>query len=314
MRSPATVMFLELRHLQTLMALRDCDGVAGAAERLHLTQSALSHQLKALEERCGGELFVRKSRPTVFTALGRHLLALAERVLPEVERAERECGRIASGQAGRLFLAIDCHSCIDWIMPSLDAYREAWPQIELDLSLAHSFDPVPALLAGAVDVVVTSDREQQAKVVYVPLFCYEAVLIVANQHPLAAHKYIAPEDLRGETLITYPVHEKRLDVFRAFLDPARIRPAARRTAELTSVIVQLVANGRGVAVLPNWAVSKYLERGQVSARRLGRTGMWATLYAGLRREEARLPYLQAFIATAKSQSFANLAGIRAAAR
>lgn len=303
-------MFLDLRHLRTLVMLRDCEGVAAAAQRLHLTQSALSHQLKALEERCGGELFLRKSRPVTFTPLGRHLLALAERVLPEIESAERECRRLARGQAGRLYLAIDCHSCIDWIMPSLDAYREKWPHVELDLSLGHSFDPVPALLAGAVDAVITSDREQEGRVAFAPLFRYESVLIAANGHALGARRRVLPADLREQCLITYPVSERRLDVYRAFLDPAQVRPASRRTAELTSVIVQLVASGRGVAVLPNWAVAKYVEHGHVQARRLGRAGLWATLYAGVRREEARLPYLQAFIATAREVSARNLAGIR----
>ncbi len=307
-------MFLEIRHLQSLAAIRDSGGVAPAAERLHLTPSALSHQIKALEERCGGALFVRKSRPLVFTPLGRHFLALAARVLPEVERAEREGRRLAAGAAGRLYIAIDCHSCIDWLLPSMDAYRERWPEVELDLSLSHSFDPLPALLDGSVDLVFTSDPEDHPRLRFFRLFRYESVLITANNHPLAGRKSVQPADLRDETVITYPVGEERLDLYRAFLNPARVRPAARRTAELTSVIVQLVASGRGVAALPNWAVSKYLDAGYVSGCRLGRKGVWATLHAGCRREDAAAPYVQDFITQARAISAQTLAGIRPAAR
>lgn len=303
-------MFLEIRHLQSLAAIRDCGGVAPAAERLHLTPSALSHQIKALEDRYGNALFIRKSRPMVFTPLGRHLLALADRLLPDVERTEREGKRLAGGAAGRLYIAIDCHSCIDWLLPSMDAYRERWPEVELDLSLSHSFDPLPALLDGSVDLVITSDPEDHTRIRYARLFRYQSVLIMANSHPLAGRKFIDPTDLREETIITYPVGEDRLDLYRAFLNPARVRPAARRTAELTSVIVQLVASGRGVAALPSWAVSKYLDAGYVSSSRLGRKGVWAMLHAGRRREDADIPYVQGFIEQARAISARTLAGIR----
>lgn len=295
-----------------MRAIRDGGSVAGAAQRLHLTQSALSHQLRLLEENCGGALFERKTRPVVFSDLGRHLLQLAERVLPEVERTEADLGRLAKGEVGRLHLAVDCHSCVDWLMPSMDGYREQWPQVELDLSLAHAFDPIGALMSGAIDLVITSDPSQTNRVRFEPLFRYEAILIAANGHPLARKTRIVPADLAGETLITYPVEETRLDAYRAFLDPAGVRPGGRRTAELTSVIVQLVANGRGVAVLPNWAVHKFVALGQVAARRLGKKGLWRTLYAGVRRERATAGFLQAFIAIARETSAATLTGIRAA--
>lgn len=307
-------MFLDVRHLQTLTAIRDCGGVARAAERLHLTQPALSHQLKVLEERCGGSLFVRRSRPLVFTALGRHLLAVAERVLQELDRAERECKRIAGGRAGRLYIAIDCHSCVDWLLPSMDAYRERWPDVELDLSLAHSFGPLPALLEGNVDLVITSDPEENVRIRYSSLFRYESLLIVASGHALSNRRRIEPGHLAPETLITYPVSEQRLDVFRTFLNPAGVRPAGRRTAEMTSVIVQLVASGRGVAVLPSWAVGKYLEAGYVSGCRLGTRGLWATLHAGCRCEEAEAAYVRGFVEQARAVSATTLQNIRLARR
>jgi LysR family transcriptional regulator for metE and metH len=302
-------VFLELRHLQTLVALREADGLVGAAERLHLTQSALSHQIKYLEERCGGALFARKSRPLRFTALGRRLLTLAEQILPEVDTAERDLVRLSKGQAGRLFLAIDCHSCFDWLMPSMDAYREQWPEVELDLSLAHAFNPVAALKSGEIDLVISSDPVEEASISYTPLFHYESVLVLPKAHGLLDRDWISPVDLAYETLITYPVPEDRLDIFRAFLKPAKVHPLTRRTAELTSVILQLVANGRGVAALPEWAIEKYLERDYVFARRLGEHGLKATLYAACRAEESALPYQQAFVRVAREVSFQTLHNI-----
>jgi len=73
---------LEIRHLKTLHALREADSLVEAAERLHLTQSALSHQFKELEERLGMPLFVRKTKPVRFTSAGLRLLQLADATLP----------------------------------------------------------------------------------------------------------------------------------------------------------------------------------------------------------------------------------------
>lgn len=201
---------LELRHLKTLHALREADSLVEAAERLHLTQSALSHQFKELEERLGMQLFVRKTKPVRFTSAGLRLLQLADSLLPQLRTAERDLARLAGGTAGRLHMAIECHSCFQWLMPTIDQFRDAWPEVELDLASGFSFAPLPALARGDLDLVVTADPIELPGITYVPLFTYEALLAVANQHALAGRPYVVPEDLERETLITYPVERDRL--------------------------------------------------------------------------------------------------------
>ena len=124
---------LELRHLNTLLAIREAGSLVEAAERLHVTQSALSHQLKDLEHRLGVALIVRRTRPIRFTPAGQRVLELARQVLPRVRRTETELRRLAAGRSGRLHIAIECHSCFQWLMPALDRFREGWPEVELDL-------------------------------------------------------------------------------------------------------------------------------------------------------------------------------------
>ena len=141
--------------------------------------------------------------------------------------------RLAAGRSGRLHLAIDCHSCFQWLMPALDAFRAQWPDVALDLSAAFSFAPLPALVRGDLDLVITSDPQPLDAVDYLPLFKYELVLAVSESNPLAGSKFVMPDQLADQTLITYPVDKQRLDVFTAFLDPADVEPAAIRKAELT---------------------------------------------------------------------------------
>ena len=160
---------LEIRHLKTLHALREADSLVDAADRLHLTQSALSHQFKELEERMGMPLFVRKTKPVRFTSAGLRLLQLADATLPLLRAAERDIGRLAGGTAGRLHMAIECHSCFQWLMPTIDQFRDAWPEVELDLASGFSFAPLPALARGDLDLVVTSDPVDLAGITYVPV-------------------------------------------------------------------------------------------------------------------------------------------------
>lgn len=165
-------MLLELRHLNTLLAIDEAGSLVEAAERLHVTQSALSHQLKDLEHRLAVSLIVRRTRPIRFTPAGARLLALARDILPRVKRTETELRRLAAGRSGRLHIAIECHSCFQWLMPALDRFREAWPEVELDLSAAFSFTPQSALVRGDLDMVITSDPVDNEAVRYLPLFRY----------------------------------------------------------------------------------------------------------------------------------------------
>ncbi len=303
---------VELRHLKTLAALRDAGSLVEAAERVHLTQSALSHQIKDLEDRLNCSLFIRKTKPICFTSAGQRLLTLADEVLPMIRNTERDIARLAGGEAGRLNISIDCHSCFDWLMPTIDHFRQHWPEVEMDLASGFTFQPLPALVRGDLDLVITSDPEERNGIFYIHLFSYESVLAIGKRHRLIAKKFIHAEDLAQETVITYPVEQERLDLFTKFLIPADVEPYAIRTAELTLMILQLVASGRGVAALPNWALHEYLQRDYVAARPLGEKGVWCTLYAAIREDQKEAEFMMDFLNTAKEISFSTLTGIKSA--
>lgn len=292
---------IELRHLRTVLALAETGNLSKAAKRVHLSQPAASHQIKALEEHYGVELFERKSTPLRLTAAGQRLLTLAEELDRKVKEAERDMARIAQGNAGQLRIAVECHSCFDWLMPSMDAFREGWPEVELDLVSGFHADPVGLLAENRAELVIVSQAKPRSGVVYHPLFRYEVFALVARGHPLARKDYLTARDFAGETLITYPIPDERLDVVREVLKPAGVNPR-RRTTELTVAILQLVASHRGVAALPGWTVEPYLERKYVVARRVGKRGLFSDLYAAIPQGLSAAAYLQEFIAIMRRQS------------
>ncbi|MFC6687836.1 LysR family transcriptional regulator [Jhaorihella thermophila] len=295
-------MHLEFRHLRTIKAIHDCGGLARAAEQLNITQSALSHQIKGLEDQAGVELFVRRSKPMKLSAAGMRLLRLAEQILPQVEAAQAEFAALRDGKSGRLHIAIECHACFEWLFPVLEAFRHNWPDVDVDIRPGLAFDAMPALMKEEVDLVVSSDPEDLPGVEFVKLFDYSPVFVAAAAHPLAAKPFIEAEDFRGETLITYPVERSRLDVFSQLLIPAKVEPAAIRQVELTAVILLLVASNRGVSVLPDWVVREVKYSSDYVTRPLTKDGITRTLYAAIRVDDRDKPFMRELIRLAGQEA------------
>jgi len=294
-------MHLEFRHLRTIRAIHQAGGVGKAADLLNITQSALSHQLKGLEDQCGVELFVRKTKPLRLSSAGMRLLKLAEDILPRIETAEEEFRALRQGRTGRLHIAIECHACFEWLFPVLEGFRHRWPDVDVDIRPGLAFGALPALVREEVDLVVSSDPEEIDGVQFVPLFDYEPRFVAAAGHPLAAKDWIEAEDFRDELLITYPVDRARLDVFTGLLTPAKVEPRAIRQVELTAVILLLVASGRGVAVLPDWVLREVKYSSDYITRPLTEGGMTKRLYAAVREADAQLPFMAHVLRLARTE-------------
>lgn len=301
--------FLELRHLRTLTALQETGNLARAAQLLNVTQSALSHQIKFLEERYGSPLFERKSSPLKFSTIGERLLLLASQILPEVEQAERDLLRLSQGGGGTLRIVVECHTCFDWLMPAMDVFRQRWPDVELDIVSGFHPDPVALILQNRAEVAIVGEPDSTDPVVYHPLFRYEMLALLAKHHRLAERIHLEAQDFADEVLISYPIPDDMLDIMRQVLLPAGITPAARRTSELTVAMLQLVASGRGIATLPMWTVQSYLDKGYVFAKPVTKQGLHAHLYMASTPEVAQRPWMADFVRITRESTFKTLPGI-----
>lgn len=285
-------MHIEFRHLRTIKAIHEAGGLARAAEQMNITQSALSHQIKGLEDQTGVELFVRRSKPLRLSPAGQRLLKLANQVLPQVEALQAEFQGLRAGDTGRMHIAIECHACFEWLFPVLEQFRRDWPDVDVDIRPGLAFDALPALIREEVDLVVSSDPEDLPGIEFVPLFDYSPVFVAASSHPLAEKPYVEAADFRNQTVITYPVERTRLDLFSQLLIPAKVEPASIRQVELTAVILLLVASNRGVSVLPDWVVREVKYSPDYITRPLTAQGITRRLYAAVRCGDKEKPYVQ----------------------
>ncbi len=289
---------LEIRHLKTLLALREHGSLVAASNDLCLTPSAISHQLKELDHWYGVEVVNRRSRPVSFSNVGQRLLKLADDVLPQIQIAQTDITRIVHGQTGRIIFSSECHSCFDWLMPLLNHYRQQYPDVDLDFAAGFESNPHELLQSGEFDLLITADPIALKGVEYFPIFEYESRLVLSSTHRLVRAEQISVHDLAEETLITYPVDKHRLDIMSKLFIPANVQPKTIRTTDLTQMLIQLVASGRGIAALPDWVVNEYEQKGWVISRRLdcvSAQGLRRTLYAGFRCEDKDKNYFEGFL-------------------
>ncbi|HEY0563209.1 MAG TPA: LysR family transcriptional regulator [Methylophilus sp.] len=300
---------LEIRHLKSLKAIAETGKLGLAAERVFLTQSALSHQIRALEAHYEITLFKRGAHGLSFTPAGQRLLDLAHELLPLIEKSERDLTRLKSSQAGELRIVLECHTCFDWLTPVMDVFRRAWPEVEIDLVAGFHSDPWSLLREGKADLVIGGLPEKMGQLIQQALFKFEIMAVLPPDHSKRNRAKLLAEDFSDETLITYPVPEERIDIIRHVLKPAHIH-FGRRTAELTIAIMQLVASRRGVAALPSWGIQNYVEHGYVIAKSIGPKGLWSELHATGTADMLARPYASDFIRIIKTTCASHLAGIK----
>jgi LysR family transcriptional regulator for metE and metH len=285
---------LEVRHLRLLAAVAEVGSVTEAGRRLHVTQSALSHQLRDAEEKLGTALFLRLGKKMVLTPAGEKLLDSARKVLEELHCAERQIEGLSGGMLGVIRVSTECYTCYHWLPPVLKTFHAKYPAVEVEIVLEATARPVDALLAGRLDVAVTTTPPRNKSLRLTPTCEDEMMVVVAPKHRLAAASRVEARDLAGATILCYPPKEEST-LLTKVLRPAGIEPKRVVAIPLTESIVDMVSAGLGVALLARWAIARYVQTGRVVARSLGKSGFRRQWYAATLRNGADAPYLREFV-------------------
>ncbi|MCD0458186.1 LysR family transcriptional regulator [Roseiconus lacunae] len=290
---------IERSHLEIVRAVNEHGSLTAAADLLYVTQPALSHSIRKLEDALGLKIWTREGRTLRLTQAGEYLAAVANRLLPQFERAEQQLQQFAQGERGIMRIGMECHPCYQWLLKIAAPFLQAWPGVDLDVIQKFQFGGIDALLAHDIDVLVTPDPLKKQALSFEPVFDYEQVLVVDDAHPLRRKKYVQPEQLADQTLITYPVPSDRLDVFSRFLTPAGVIPKRHKLIETTDIMLQMVASGRGVAALPRWLVEQRRDRFAIHPIRLGEKGVDKQIFLGLRTKDKDIDYMKSFVEMAR---------------
>jgi len=287
-------MQLEVRHLRLIRAIAEEGSVTRAGNRLYLTQSALSHQLRDLETRLGAPVFTRVNKKMLLTSAGQRILVAANEILENLDRVAEDVKRIASNQEGVLRISTECYTCYHWLPQVLKRFSVEYPGIDVKIIVEATGDPISALLDGIIDVGLTNSARQNHKLRYQPLFRDEFVVIVSREHPFCSKSWISANDFHDQHLLIYSTPEDNR-VFQKILVPAGVTPRRVSSVRLTEAIVEMVKAGLGIGILSKWSIAQQLESGMVKAIPLTRRGFCRTWYAATLKTKKPPAHLEAFI-------------------
>ncbi len=285
---------MELRHLRLVRTLTREGTLTAAARHLHLSQPALSHQLREIQEEMGAPLFQRARKRMVLTEAGRRVLEGAETILLEMESVEADVARLASGEGGTLRIATACYTGYHWLPSILRAFRRRYPRVNVKVNLAATRNPIASLLEGQLDLAILNRRDPEPSIQYRKLFDDEMIVLVYRDHPWTRRTYVRPEEFAGETVINYDLPDEEIFFLRDVLAPAGVVPQEIMKLPTTDAVIEMVKAEMGVAVQVEWAVRSYLRSSRLRSLRLTRRGVKRPWYVA-RLKSSGLSYVSDFV-------------------
>ena len=288
-------MPLELRHLRLVRLLAEEGTLTNAGKRLHLSQSALSHQLHDLEEELGAPLFKRVRKRMVLTALGERILKSAGVVLDELELLRHDADRMVKGEAGTLRLAATSHACFHWLPVVLGEFKKSFPGVSVQINSRATSDPAGHLLSGAIDLAIENIQVAAPQLLYKKLFDDEMFALVHRDHPWADRAYVVAHDFKEEHVVNYDHAVEDVVFYQRVLRPAGVMPKSWTRLPMTDTIVEMVRARMGVAVLGRWSMQPYVGSKELRTIRVTRNGLKRTWYAATLRGRDDPPYVAGFI-------------------
>lgn len=285
---------MEIRYLRLIKAIVEEGSITRAMDVLHLSQSALSYQLKEAELQVGTLLFYRRNKKLILTPVGKKLYAMANKILKELDTTEFEIKKMMNGENGIIRISTECYTSYHWLPAVLKKFKGEFPNVEVEIIFEATHRPIEKLMEGELDLAITSNPEQVEVVEYIKLFSDEMLAIVSKQHPWANREFVDAEDFRDVNLIIHSLPLDTVSIFRTQLTPKGISPKKLIVLPLTEASIELVKANMGVIVLANWALKPYLNDG-IKAIKINSEGFFRQQYVARMKDREYPVYFDYFI-------------------
>jgi len=286
---------MEIRHLQLVESIVEEGSLSRAADKFFLTQSALSHQLKELEQQMGTQLFHRMNKKMIITPVGQRMYELAKKVLPEVNKTSHEIKSMTNGLEGEIRISTECYTSYHWLPPLMKKFNAEYPKVTIKVNMNATRNALENLLKGELDVGVTNDIIKDNHLEFTEICRDEMVAVVSSSNPLSKKKYLAAEDFANENLIIYSGPLSTVTVYNKVLQPKRIEPKQITELPLTEAAIEMVKANMGVAVFATWAVRSYVTDDSVVLKKVTSRGLYRSHFAATLKNINKPVYLDRFI-------------------
>ncbi len=286
---------MEVKYFKLISTISRVGSLTKAADELFLTQSALSHQLKEIENLLGTKIFNRVNKKLVFTDTGKTFLESSIHILAEIDRVKKDINNQMKGESGTIRLSTEGNTCFHWLGRVVSMHRNHYPNIDVRLNTEEGRRPADLLLAGEVDVALVYRKAHEENIEYTELFTDEVVALVPSMHRLSSKQFLDPEDFATETYLTHSRKLVESIFYEKFLSPNNVVPLKVNYFQLTEAIIEMVKENQGITAMARWLVEPYLDSASIKMIRLTRAGLKRKWYIATLKESQETPFRTSFI-------------------
>lgn len=286
---------MEIRHLRLVKAIVEEGSITKAIDKLHLTQSALSHQLKEAEYQIGTKIFLRQNKKLILTKAGEKLYETANEILIKLSDTEREIKEMFFGETGEVRISTECYSSYHWLPSVLKKFQILYPNIELKIVMEATHYPLQKLLANVIDIAIVSDPLKDKNIRYIELFQDEMVVVVSENHAWVNKKFVVAEDFANEHLLIHSLPLETVTIHQFVLEPAKVTPKKITALPLTEASIEMVKADMGIMAMAKWALQPYLKNNSIRAIKIGKNGLKRKHYIAVMNNKIYPDYFSHFI-------------------
>jgi LysR family transcriptional regulator for metE and metH len=292
---------MELRHLRLIKTIADEGGITKSLQKLYLTQSAVSHQLRDIEERLGTKIFYRNKLEWHLTEEGKVLYETANKVLADVEGAMTTIQEIKQGEKGSIRFATECNTTYHWLPNFMQKNKVLYPNLDIEIVVEATNNPFQKLLENELDLAIVSNYYENDKLKYYEIFKSEYVVLVHKEHAWAEKKFVLPEDFTTEKLLIHSYPLESVIVYQDFLRLHNQEPIKIQAIPVTEVRLEMVKANMGITCLPLWSLKPFIAAKELKMVKVGKKGLFKTHYAVIRSIDQSKKYIIDFMENLKEE-------------
>ena len=286
---------MEIKHFRLIKTIVEEGNIAKSSNKLFLTQSAISHQLKELETQLGFLIFFRSRQKWTLTEEGQELYQLGAKILTDLEQGFNKIDLLRLGASGHIKVSTECYSFYQGMPAFIQKMGLLYPDVNVDLVLEATHQPISKLLSHEIDIALVTEKVDHPELEYLEVRKDEIFAIMHKEHPFSALDFLESQHFAQMHLIIHSFPLASVSIYQHFLKPHQITPQKITAIPLTEVALEMVHANMGILCLPNWALTPFDLSEQLVLKPIGLNGLKRTHYLVIRKSDGEKQYIRAFV-------------------
>ncbi|WP_350284734.1 LysR family transcriptional regulator [uncultured Croceitalea sp.] len=288
---------MELKYFRLIKTIAEEGSIANSSERLFLTQSALSHQLRDLEERLGFKVFLRTRNKWELTEEGNELYRLANRLFRSIDESFSNIEHIKEGSRGAIKLSTECQSFFHGIPSFIQKMGILYPEIDIDLILGATHQTISQVLSNEIDIAIVTTRPASEELVSIKVHEDEIFAVMHKENPLNTVDNLEASHFTNVHLLINSFPLEGVSVYEHFLKPNRINPTKISAIPFTEITLSMIEANMGIMCAPKWQLKSFDLSENIVFKRISKNGLKRDHFLVVRKVNRNKKYIHDFISS-----------------